>query len=116
MGIMNRKTNQVIHKYAGRHNSEEFKREFLITTDNGKRTVRVANDFGLIIEGLKVNYEQFEEYAKSFSESELPGVKIGYDKFNVTLRVKPDPEVYGNPQTLGFSEEPHPLLIDEVAS
>ena len=97
VGIMNRKTNQVIHKYTGRHNSEEFKREFLTTTDNGKRTVRVANDFGLIIEGLKVNYEQFEEYAKSFSESELPKAKVGYDKFNVTLRVRPDPEVYGNP-------------------
>ena len=115
VGIMNRKTNQVIHKYAGRHNSEEFKREFLTTTDNGKRTVRVANDFGLIIEGLKVNYEQFEEYAKSFSESELPKAKVGYDKFNVTLRVRPDPEVYGNPQTLGVSEETHPLFIDEVA-
>ena len=103
VGIINPKTIQVIHEYAGRHNSEEFKREFLTTTDNGKRTVRVANDFGLIIEGLKVNYEQFEEHAKSFSEFELPKVKVGYDKFNVIFRVSPDPKVYGNPQALDVS-------------
>ena len=103
MGIINQKSIQVIHEYAGRHDSEEFKHVFLATTDNGKRTARVANDFDLIIEGLKVNYEQFEEHAKSFSESELPAVKAGYDKFNVTFRVSPNPEVYGTRQALDVS-------------
>ena len=103
MGIINQKSIQVIHEYAGRHDSEEFKHIFLATTDNGKRTARVANDFDLIIEGLKVNYEQFEEHAKSFSESELPEVKAGYDKFNVTFRVSPNPEVYGTRQDLDVS-------------
>ncbi len=80
MGVVNPKSAQVIDKYAGRHNSEEFKNEFL-TTDNGKRTARVANDFGLIIEDLKVDY----------------------DRYNVTFRVSPDPKVYGNPQALDVS-------------
>ena len=80
MGVVNPKSTQVIYKYAGRHNSEEFKNEFL-TTDNGKRTARVANDFGLIIEDLKVDY----------------------DRCNVTFRVSPDPKVYGNPQALDVS-------------
>ena len=80
MGVVNQKSAQVIDKYAGRHNSEEFKNEFL-TTDNGKRTARVANDFGLIIEDLKVDY----------------------DRCNVTFRVSPDPKVYGNPQALDVS-------------
>ena len=97
MGIINQKSIQVIHEYAGRHDSEEFKHDFLTTTDNGKRTARVANDFDLIIQGLKVNYEQFEEDAKSFSESELPKIKAKYHKFNVTFLVSPDPKVYGNP-------------------
>ena len=103
VAIINLKTIQVIHEYAGRHNSEEFKHVFLTTTDNGKRTAWVANDFGLIVEDLKVNYEQFEEHAKSFSESELPKVKAEYYKFNVTFRVSPDPKVYGNPQALDVS-------------
>ena len=103
VGIINPKSIQVIHEYAGRHDSEEFKHDFLTTTDNGKRTARVANDFDLIIQGLKVNYEQFEEDAKSFSESELPKVKAEYYKFNVTFRVSPDPKVYGNPQALDVS-------------
>ena len=103
MEIINPKSIQVIHEYAGRHDSEEFKHDFLTTTDNGKRTVRVANDFDLIIQGLKVNYEQFEEHAKLFSESELPKVKAEYDKFNVTFCVSPDPKVYGNPQALDVS-------------
>ena len=95
--ITNEKATEVIHKYAGRHDSDEFKREFLTTTDNGKRTVRVANDFGLIIKGLKVNYEQFEDYAKLFKESVLPKLKNEYYQLEVTFHVSPDPEVYGNP-------------------
>ena len=95
--ITNEKAIEVIHKYASRHDSEEFKREFLTTTDNGKRTVRVANDFGLIIKGLKVNYEQFEDYAKLFKESVLPKLKNEYYQLEVTFHVSPDPEVYGNP-------------------
>ncbi|WP_257264398.1 hypothetical protein, partial [Endozoicomonas sp. ONNA2] len=55
--INNEKSIEVIHNYAGRHDSEEFKHEFLTTTDNGRRTVWVADDFGLIIEGIEVNYD-----------------------------------------------------------
>ncbi|WP_257266128.1 hypothetical protein, partial [Endozoicomonas sp. ONNA2] len=51
--VLDKKNLEVIHKYASRHDSEQFKDEYLTTTVNGKHIARVADDFGLIIEGIE---------------------------------------------------------------
>ncbi|WP_422489088.1 hypothetical protein [Endozoicomonas sp. ALE010] len=92
--ISGEKSIEVIHKYAGSHDSEPFKYEYLTTTDNGRFIARVADDFGLIIEGMKVNYDHFEQKTKHLCEISKEEFKWVFPLFNVTYRVSPNLEVY----------------------
>ena len=66
--IINLKTDEVIRKYMGKHNTKQFKEEFLNTTVNGKSTQRITEDLGMTIEKLEVELGTLERSIVNTSE------------------------------------------------
>ena len=66
--IINFKTDEVIREYMGKHNTNQFKEEFLNTTVNGKSTQRITEDLGMTIEKLEVEIGTLERRHVNTSE------------------------------------------------
>ena len=92
-GISNRQTIKCLIEPKDRFNSDAFLQAFLETTVNGKSTVRVAQDLGLTIDGLKVFYKSTPA---EMVDGGIPNPP-GSGNLSVQVHVKPDPAVYSAP-------------------
>ncbi|MGI2028438.1 hypothetical protein [Endozoicomonas acroporae] len=92
-GIINKQTVECLVEHKDRFNSNTFVQAFLETTVNGKSTVRVAQDLGLMICGLDVFFDTqpVERIDWDIDPDEASG------DFSVQVHVSPDPKVYGAP-------------------
>ncbi|MBO9496469.1 hypothetical protein J7438_20640 [Thalassotalea sp. G20_0] len=92
-GINNRQTIECLVEHKDRFDSDAFVQAFLGATVNGKSTVRVAQDLGLMICGLDVFYDTrpVERIDWDIDPDEASG------DFSVQVHVSPDPKVYGAP-------------------
>ncbi|WP_257294414.1 hypothetical protein, partial [Endozoicomonas sp. YOMI1] len=88
--ITNKKTIETLIEHKDNYLSDDFRTAFLETTDNGKSTVRVARDLGLIIKSITVTYngQPVNRIADTID------IKQADQKFCVHVHVSPDPVVY----------------------
>ena len=84
--ISNKKSDLLIRQYAGQHDSEKFRHDFLNNTVNGKSTVRIADWFDLDIHQLTVEEGDVIRAIPALSEKiDLPNKWL----FTVIAHVRP---------------------------
>ncbi|WP_422474723.1 hypothetical protein [Endozoicomonas sp. ALB032] len=88
--ITNQKTIEILLEHKKDYGSDAFKTAFLETTVNGKSTVNVARDLGLIIERITVSYHHklVERIDESITDKEA------YKWFDVHVHVRPNEVLY----------------------
>ena len=91
--IANEQTNDVLLAHQTDYQSQAFKDAFLQTTVNGKSTVRVAEDLGMIIDRLTVIYN--DQPVDSLPHS-VKNRTPYYSPFSVLFHVRPNPDIYGH--------------------
>ncbi|WOG29338.1 hypothetical protein [Endozoicomonas sp. 8E] len=89
--ITNNRTLDVLRDHHQDYSTESFRKDFLETTDNGKSTVRVAQDLGLKIAGLTVTY--CGNPVKAVNIDELLNARRERT-FSVIVHVHPDSSFY----------------------
>lgn len=88
--ISNRQTCRVLGQYKNKYRSDDFWKDFLENTVNGKSTVRVAEDLGLIINRLTVTWHDIPIDAGDCSDICIRGSSF----LSVYVHVSPDKAVY----------------------
>jgi len=89
--IANKQTNDVLLAHRTNYQSPAFKDAFLQTTVNGKSTVRVAEDLGMIIDRLTVIHNG---HPVTSLPHPVAAFGLYYSPFSVRFHVRPDPHVY----------------------
>ncbi|WP_257252417.1 hypothetical protein [Endozoicomonas sp. SESOKO3] len=88
--MTNQKTIETLIEHQKDYDSDAFMSAFLETTVNGKSTVNVARDLGLIIERITVSYNG--KLVKSIDEPIT--IRHVKHRFDVHVHVRPDKALY----------------------